>query len=58
MAVRYASPKPFRRWIEQQRGRQDRVGSLARMLSKLSIDKISWARKRDEHKLWAGIVVR
>lgn len=58
MSNPYASPRPFRRRLHAQRARRDRIGALARLLTELNIEEIGWARKRDEHKLWAGIVVR
>jgi hypothetical protein len=48
----------FKRWLFNQKDRQDEIGKLARAMLKVDFSYVRSKRKRDEHKQWAGIVTR
>jgi hypothetical protein len=48
----------FRSWLIQQQSRMDRVGKLARAISKVDANYTPPRRKNDEHKKWADIITR
>lgn len=48
----------FEAWLIDQRERQDLVGDLARVLNKPEMAHKFPARKNDEHKNWAEVVIR
>ena len=56
MSARNASR--FKKWLQQQKERQDRIGRFARTLGDKEVVARSRRRRPDEHKNWADIVVR
>lgn len=48
----------FEEWLDDQRGRKDMIGNLARDVHLKTIDPKPSRHKRDEHKIWADIVIR
>lgn len=47
----------FEHWLLKQKERQDRIGGLARAISRIEDDHFP-RRKFDEHKKWADLMIR
>jgi hypothetical protein len=48
----------FAEWLNAQQSRQDSIGELARTPGMHNDSSAIPARKADEHKLWANIVIK
>lgn len=48
----------FKRWLFNQKDRQDEIGKFARAMLKVDFSFSRSKRRWDEHKQWAGIVTR
>jgi hypothetical protein len=48
----------FKRWLSNQKERQDQIGKLARAMAEVDHSHVQTRRKSDEHKKWANIVTR
>lgn len=47
----------FEDWLNNQQSRKDLVGAFARAVHTQTIDLKPTRHKRDEHKLWADVVI-